>query len=307
MLGKRLSFMFIPGSHRQMRQFSISSGIIALGIFSVIFLIIINLILASSFFKSKYAANELDRLKQENKMLAHKYTELRQEIAQVNAIYGDLVKKEIVIRDIFSLPEISTDERRLGIGGPERKFLSNLSEPVKTALLAESELDALTRLARFEKEKYEEVYGTLAEKKSILDHTPSILPTAGYRTRGFGMKTDPFTGYRQFHGGIDIANKTGTPIFATADGVVRSVGNSGGLGKLITIDHGYGYKTRYGHLSAIKVQRGQKIQRGDLIGLMGSTGYSTGPHLHYEVLKEGKQVNPLEYILNDFSNSPDFP
>jgi len=98
---------------------------------------------------------------------------------------------------------------------------------------------------------------------------------------------------------IDIANHTGTPVIATADGVVRGAGRTTGMGKLVTVDHGYGFKTRYGHLSEIKVKNGQRVKRGDIIALMGSTDYSTGPHLHYEVIRNGKFMSPAKYILND--------
>jgi len=290
--------MLIPGSRDKLRQFSISYGFIISCAVIVVFLFIANIYLTNSYMKSRASAEEMTRLKVENELLTDKYAELKDEVTQISGVYNDLVEKEIVIRNIFGLPEISTDERQLGIGGPGNKVYKNLSMAVQMARSTEMEVDALLRLANFEKEKYNEVYDILAEKKSILDHTPSILPARGYRTRGFGMQSDPFTGYKRFHAGIDIGNKTGTPIYATADGVVQSTSRGSDLGKLITINHGYGYKTRYGHLSKIEVKRGQKVRRGDLIGLMGSTGYSTGPHLHYEVRKDGKAVNPLEYILN---------
>ncbi len=291
--------MLIPDSREKLRQFSISYGFIISCVAIIVFLFIANIYLTSSYMKSRTSADELTRLKVENQLLSDKYTELKDDVGKISGIYNDLVEKEIVIRNIFGLPEISNDERQLGIGGPETRVYKNLSMAVQLARSTEMEVDALLRLANFEKEKYDEVYDILAEKKSILDHTPSILPARGYRTRGFGMQLDPFTGYKRFHGGIDIGNKTGTPIYATADGVVQSVSVGSDLGMLITINHGYNYKTRYGHLSKIEVKRGQKVQRGDLIGLMGSTGYSTGPHLHYEVIKNGKQVNPLEFILNN--------
>ena len=113
------------------------------------------------------------------------------------------------------------------------------------------------------------------------------------------MKYDPFTGYKQMHRGIDIANHTGTPIIATADGVVKATQSSAGMGKFVVINHGYGFQTRYGHLSQIKVKAGQHVKRGDVIALMGSTGYSTGPHLHYEVIRNGNFLNPAKYILNE--------
>jgi len=298
MLRKKLRFLLIPGSRESTRQFSISYGFILACCVIIAFTFIANIFLTTSYVKSQLAANEAERLRTENELLAGKYNELNGKLNEISEIYDSLVEKEIVIRNIFNLPEISADERMLGVGGPERKIYERLSEPVKKAYSTETRVDGLLRLARFEKEKYHEAYNVLAEKRSILDHTPSILPTRGYRTSGFGMRVDPFTGYKQFHGGIDIANKMGSPIYATADGVVEFTGNVGDLGRLIKINHGYGYKTRYGHLSTIKVKRGQKVRRGDLIGLMGSSGYSTGPHLHYEIIKDGKKVNPLEYILN---------
>jgi len=291
--------MLIPGSREKTRQFSISYAFIIVCAAVIAFLFVADIFLSASFIKSQSAAAQIETLKAENEILAKKYEDLQGRIDEINSIYSDLVEKEIVIRNIFNLPEISLDERQLGIGGPDNSDIENLTPNVKQMFDTENDVDALLRLAKFENEKFEEVYGVLAEKRSILDHTPSIMPTRGYRTRGFGMKLDPFTGYKQFHAGIDIGNKTGTPIYATADGVVKFTGVSGGMGRLIKINHGYGYETRYGHLSKIKVKRGQKVRRGDLIGLMGSTGYSTGPHLHYEVVKNGKRINPLEYILNN--------
>jgi murein DD-endopeptidase MepM/ murein hydrolase activator NlpD len=299
MANEKLTVMLISGSRDQMRQFRISRYLILGIVAAVAVLFINNVLLTVSFFNSKSDAHEMARLRAENESLVAKYEELKGEVSEVNDIYAELVEKEIVIRNIFNLPEINTEERELGIGGPSAKSSEHFTEAVRLAHSTEKDIDALLRLAAFEKEKYEEVYGTLAEKKSILDHTPSIRPCRGLMTRGFGMKDDPFTGYKRFHGGIDIGNKTGTPIYAAADGVVRYTGRMGDLGLLIDINHGYNYRTRYGHLSKIKVKRGQKVRRGDLIGLMGSTGYSTGPHLHYEVIKNGKPENPLGYILNN--------
>jgi murein DD-endopeptidase MepM/ murein hydrolase activator NlpD len=298
MLNKKLSFMLIPGSRDKMRQFNISYAFIIACAVIIVFLFVANIFLTTSFVKSKADANKISVLESENSLLVNKYQDLNTQLQEINGMYDQLIKKEMVIRNIFNLPEINTEERQLGIGGPEREPDENLSQAIQLAQNTQVEIDALLRLARFENEKYEEIYDVLAEKKSILDHTPSILPTKGFRSRGFGMKLDPFTGYKRFHGGLDISNKTGTPVYATADGIVKYRGVAGDLGKMITINHGYGFQTRYGHLSKMKVKLGQKVRRGDLIGLMGSTGYSTGPHLHYEVLKNSKRVNPLEYILN---------
>lgn len=297
---KKLSILVIGGSRENTRQFQIPHRLIYSCLVLLAVLVASNIFLTFSYLKSKSDTRLIERLQSENNLLADKYEEIRGEVSQINLIYSDLVDKEIIIRNIFGLPEISSDERGLGIGGPSTKINPDkFSEAIRLAHSTEQDVEALLRLAKFEQVKYEEVFNTLAEKKSILDHTPSIMPARGQMSRGFGMKNDPFTGYQRFHSGIDIANRTGTPIYAAADGVVKVSGNMGDLGKLIEINHGYGYRTRYGHLSQIKVERGQQVRRGDLIGLMGSTGYSTGPHLHYEVIKNNRSINPLEYILNN--------
>jgi murein DD-endopeptidase MepM/ murein hydrolase activator NlpD len=295
---KRLSFMVIADSRDKLRRFRVSYGFILSAALILAFLVTSNFILITSFIGSQAAQLETNRLQNENRHLTEKYEELQQDMKEVSDNYRSLVEKEIAIRDIFNLPEISTDERQLGIGGPDNMPYDQFSKALRIAHSTEKEIDALVRLSNFEQEKYEEVYELLQEKKDLLDHTPSILPARGYHTRGFGMKLDPFTGYKQFHGGLDIANKSGTQIYATADGVIKSTGYADGLGKFIVIDHGYGYMTKYGHLSKIKVNRGQRVRRGDLIGLMGNTGYSTGPHLHYEVVKNNMRDDPLKYILN---------
>jgi len=141
------------------------------------------------------------------------------------------------------------------------------------------------------------VYDKIQSKKNILDHTPSIKPCEGFISSGMGMRKDPFTGLMANHKGLDISNRKGTAVYATADGKVIRCGWDRGMGNFIVIDHGYNLKTYYGHLSLLKVKKGQKVSRMDVIGLMGSTGRSTGPHLHYEVRKYNRPVNPREYFV----------
>jgi murein DD-endopeptidase MepM/ murein hydrolase activator NlpD len=291
--------MLITDSRNKLRQFQVSyRPILGIAIIAA-FLFISNILLTTSFVKSQVAGSEIERLKSENSILSRKFQDVQSKLGQISTIYDDLVKKEVIIRNMFNLPEIGAEERQLGIGGPENLVFKTFSQAVELANSSSSEVEALLRLAHFEKEKYQEVYGVLTEKKSLLDHTPSISPTVGYQIRGFGMKTDPFTGVLRFHGGIDISNRTGTPIYATADGIVKIAAfDKGGLGNMITIDHGNGVLTRYGHMSKLKATIGQKVKRGTLIGYMGSTGYSTGPHLHYEVIKDNKPVNPLNFIIS---------
>jgi murein DD-endopeptidase MepM/ murein hydrolase activator NlpD len=262
-------------------------------------LLVANLFLSAEFFTTKVDQAELERLRFENQHLEEKYEQLRWNLAEVSDRYDELVRKETEIRSIFGLSEIDEEERQLGIGGPVAYNPTELTQFEQDAMATEVEVDRILRLSRFELEKYDEVEQSLLKVKDRLNHTPSVWPTKGWVSRGYGMKHDPFTGYKQMHRGMDIANRTGTPIIATADGVVKGVHNDNMMGKYIVIDHGYGFKSRYGHLSKVKVNRGQKVKRGDVIALMGSTGYSTGPHLHYEVIRNSKFYNPTKYILND--------
>jgi murein DD-endopeptidase MepM/ murein hydrolase activator NlpD len=255
--------------------------------------------LVSSSISTQVDEAELARLQDENEQLAQKYEELRWNLAEADSRYSDLIQKEIALRQVFGLPEIDPEERQLGIGGPGSLPAHNLTEVEQLALNTEVEVDRLLRLSSFELEKYAEVEAGLNDLTDRLQHTPSIWPTQGWQSRGFGMKDDPFTGYRRLHRGIDISNNMGTPIIAPADGRVKSVMTDRGMGKMIVIDHGFGFVTRYGHLSQIDVKRGEHVARGQVIGKMGSTGYSTGPHLHYEVWRNGKVLNPQEYILNE--------
>ena len=140
----------------------------------------------------------------------------------------------------------------------------------------------------------------MVSQEERLSSTPTIAPVIGVITDGFGTRRDPFTGRRAYHHGLDLSARRGTPIVAPADGVVVFAGRKGGMGRMLRISHGFGYQTVYGHLDKILVEPGQDVHRGDEIGLVGNTGRSTGPHLHYEVLKDGRYVNPLYYILNAF-------
>ena len=144
-----------------------------------------------------------------------------------------------------------------------------------------------------------DLWETLSERQTLLAATPNIRPTKGWYSSKFGYRISPFTGKATMHAGLDIAAALGTPIYAPADGIVSYAGFDDGFGKLISIDHGYGLMTRYGHCAQIYVQVGQKISRWDVIGSVGSTGRSTAPHLHYEVRLNDAPKNPLNFVLDE--------
>ncbi len=296
---KKLTFLLIPDSSGSPKQVSVSVTLIYSLLAALLLLIITTFFLSSHFFSYEVAQEELTRLRGENQQLSEKFEQMRWNLAEVEDRYTELVSREVRVRSLFDLPEIPGEERQLGIGGPEPAVLSNFSESEKEAFITELEVDRLLRLSQFELENYQTVENSLVDIKDRLRHTPSIWPSTGWVSRGYGMKYDPFTGYRQMHRGLDIANHMNTPIIATADGRVVLISTASELGKCITLDHGYGYRTRYGHMAQLLVKNGQSVKRGDVIGLMGSTGYSTGPHLHYEIFRNGQFHDPEGYILND--------
>ena len=299
MFKKKLTFLVVPDSSEVSRQLSVRVWYLWAGLGLATILLFACFFLASEYIQTQIADAELVKLQRENQELSQKYEDIRWTLVETDNRYNELVGKEIALRQVFGLPEINLEERQLGIGGPGGMSVASLSETEQIAYATETEVDRLLRLSSFELEKYAELEAGLNELKDRLDHTPSIWPTKGWLSRGYGMKNDPFTGYRRLHRGMDISNNTGTPIIAPADGRVKAVMTDRGMGKMIVIDHGYGFITRYGHLSEIGVKRGQKLVRGDVIAKMGSTGYSTGPHLHYEIWKHGKVLNPQGYILNE--------
>lgn len=145
---------------------------------------------------------------------------------------------------------------------------------------------------------FESLIKSLKSKRNLLAATPSLRPTQGWFSSDFGYRVSPFTGRKEFHKGLDIATRKGTPIIAPADGVVTYSGKKWLIGNMITIDHGYGMVTRYGHISKLIKKKGNHVKRGEVIALVGTTGRSTGPHLHYEVRLNGVPVNPIKYILD---------
>ena len=299
MAKKNVTLMVVPDSNGISRQVSLPVYLIWSSVAGVIGLIFASFFLSAQFFSDRVAESELEALRAENIEIQEQYEELRWYISEVENRYDVLVEKETKIRSLFDLPEIPIEERQLGIGGPSSPAFSNLTIAQQTAAVSESSVDRLLKLSEFELNKYSEVENSLEKFQTRLRHTPSIWPTTGWTSRGFGMKHDPFTGMKQFHRGIDVASRMGTPVIATADGRIKMAGKNGGMGKTIVIDHGYGFVSRYAHLSKYEVKRGQRVKRGDVIALMGSTGYSTGPHLHYEVIRNGKSINPFQYILNE--------
>lgn len=291
------SVLIIPHHKGKIFQKKISALFLCFLSFSFVLLLLLNLLSSFGFLGEVLDRVKLSQLERENKFLESKLVDLNSVILNLKDQMANLIEKEENVRMVFGLPEVDAQLREVGVGGPMPSQFSDQSPTVKQAQQAEVELDKLLRQVRFERESFNQIYSDLSNKKTILDQTPSICPTAGYLSRGFGIKIDPFTGTRQPHLGLDLAADPGTPVYAAADGKVSSVEWDPGLGRMIRITHLSGYTTIYAHLSLVKVKIGQHVKRGEMIGAVGNTGYSTGPHLHYEVHFQGQPKNPLNYIL----------
>ena len=221
------------------------------------------------------------------------------------ALSGLQMRNDDIYRSIFGMDEIPDAVRHAGFGGENRyAYLDGLGSNslLKTTTLR---LDRMTKELYIESKSFDEV-ATLSKRAgdmaSCIPAIPPIEPKAGeYRlTSSFGYRSDPLSGRTAFHAGQDFAMKPGHPVYSTGDGKVEQVQfNFFGYGNVVTIDHGFGYKTRYAHMKSINVAEGMEVKRGDCIGESGNSGKSTGPHLHYEVIYRGQAVNPMNFMDMD--------
>jgi len=195
-----------------------------------------------------------------------------------------------------SMDKLPAIVKSRAMGGPTASttlalVTSGLGSPENTFGLLKDLLSGL-------EDRLQTVSTDVDKRNQLAAATPSIWPTHGWLSSSMGNRADPFTGEKDFHPGLDISADKGDPVYATADGKVVNASAAGNYGNLVILDHGYGLETRYGHLSAFKVELGQTVKRGDLVGLVGSTGRATSSHLHYEVRANGRILNPLQLLLN---------
>lgn len=241
--------------------------------------------------------------RRENRGLLMKVQFLNKFIDQENSKINDLITFEDNIRLQYGLESISEDVRMAGVGGrpsPAELLLSNMLDPVliKAESVRES-LSVMLRKAELQDSTLTRVSDNVTSIHKKWSQRPSIWPTEGRITSPFGNRFHPILGQTMFHDGIDVANRVGTPVHATADGIVKFVGMRDYYGKVVMLNHSDSdCETVYAHLNQSLVSSGQFVRRGDLVGYMGNSGRSTGPHLHYEVRANGnKPINPMNYIL----------
>lgn len=246
-------------------------------------------------------------LRNEVKEMEFYYKKLSKDVTKLNGILNNIEHRDDdIYRVVLGAEPIEKSVRDAGIGGADRYADikdKNIDHEDLVVMLNER-VDLLRRKIYIESKSQDEVVKLAENKEKLFAAIPAIQPISNKQlvalASGFGWRTHPIYKVKKMHTGIDFAAAIGTPIYATADGTVANVEvKFSGYGKMVEIDHGFGYRTRYAHMHEFNVRQGQRIKRGDLIGYVGNTGLSTAPHLHYEVSINGSQVDPVHYFYND--------
>ncbi|GLB47672.1 M23 family metallopeptidase [Neptunitalea lumnitzerae] len=246
-------------------------------------------------------------LERENKQLKLNFQLLNKDMSQLEEVVSYLEDKDNnIYRVYFEADPIPDNQRTAGFGGVNR--YSNLEGYDNSEMIIEARtrMDILKKRISIQSKSLDEIVHLAEDKEEFLEKIPAIQPVRNEDLKrmasGYGWRSDPFTKARKFHYGMDFSAKTGTPIYATGDGVVARADNRAtGFGNHIRIDHGYGYLSIYAHLSKYNVRKGQKVKRGDIIGYVGNTGRSRGPHLHYEVWKDDERINPMNFYYGSLT------
>ncbi len=250
---------------------------------------------------------KIKQLKREHQEIVLKYEMLKKQLDHVYISLKDIQQRDDqVFRPIFELDPIPSSIREAGFGGINRyDEYENLQESDLVIDVSQM-IDKITKQVYVQSKSYDKIIELSKNKDDMISRLPAIQPIAikdlGRISSYYGWRIDPFNKRYKFHDGMDFTGPIGTEIYATGDGTVEYAKYSRyGYGNDILIDHGFGYKTRYAHLDKILVKKGQKVKRGEVIGYLGNTGRSTGPHLHYEVMKNRKALNPINFYFNDIN------
>jgi murein DD-endopeptidase MepM/ murein hydrolase activator NlpD len=274
------TIIFVPHAKARFRKLTVSTRTLALSAAGAVLLGVCAVGFGWGYLASVGRDREYRQMIAENSRLKSSTAALRQKLEGISRTMGEIESRTRRLAVVAGL----SDAGRSGVGGPMVPSSSGAADLARWTGALDSRLS--------------EIEIQLDRRSTITSSTPTVAPVRGILNSGFGSRIDPFTGAGAFHPGLDISTRRHEPVLATAAGVVVRSGWAGDYGKLVEISHGTGYSTLYGHLDSILVRDGQRVQRGERVGLVGSTGRSTGPHLHYEVRRGDRTLNPLEYILD---------
>ncbi|MGQ9798139.1 MAG: peptidoglycan DD-metalloendopeptidase family protein [Ignavibacterium sp.] len=274
----------------------------------ITFVIVSSIILSSLLFGSYYLlftlfnSNDKTQLKQENTILKEQIKNLTAQYASIKDELEYLTEVSSNLRKLTNLTPLTSDDipgTGGNIFGDEISMLTSRDKDISNSLKI---IESLISKFELEKKEYERITEKLKENSAFYESLPAIIPTTGsYSIGDFGMRLHPILKVMKMHEGMDILTDIGSPVFAPGNGKITYVGLRGGYGLTVEIEHGFGYKTIYAHLSKSLVKEGQIVKRGDRIALTGNSGLSTGPHLHYEVRYNGIPQNPINYFFEDFN------
>lgn len=297
----KITVLIIPQGQRSVRELKVSVGLIV----AIAFLLLVGFV-ATGYLGSQYVAHRknlvaLAELQEVHRTQGESLYALAEKVSYFEKKIAELNSFDRKIRIISNLDVAEEDESFFGVGGSALEEDGTVARLLETQQLLIDEIhrdiDQLLEESTAQERSFRELVDYLKTQKSVLARTPSIWPVVGWVTSEFGKRKSPFTDRTEFHNGIDIAAPHGRNVLAPADGVVKVVTTDRYMGKLVWIDHGDEVMTCYGHLRSQSVKVGQQVKRGDLIGTVGSTGRSTGPHLHYGVQVKGEYVNPRRYLF----------
>ncbi len=273
------TIIFVPHAKARFRKLTVSSRFLASSAVASMLVLTCAIAFGWAFFSSARRDRQYRLALAENARLKSSTGDLARQLDRLSRQLNEFDSRTRRLAIVAGLAEGGRD----GLGGPGAADSSGLDPSGRSAAIS-------SRLSALESQ--------FAKRSAIVSSTPTVAPVRGLLNSGFGSRKDPFTGEGSFHPGLDISTRRHEPVLATAAGVVLKSGWSGDYGKAVEIAHATGYTTIYGHLDTILVREGQRVRRGERVGLVGSTGRSTGPHLHYEVRQGGHILNPLEYILD---------
>jgi hypothetical protein len=306
MARRNWTILVISDDETRVRQFVCSRNLVQISIACALLLISVLTSLAAGFFVKDNQRMRAESAEASNRLLRAEVETIRGTIETFRSTLLDLTQRDEHYRLLAGLDPLDEDVRRAGIGGPGLETLQSnrlwRTDPElgSVTFAAAYDLNELVRRARVLTASWTEATESLAAGNERLAATPSIMPTRGRISSRFSAsRIHPILSHARAHTGIDITAPRGTPILATANGRVVEVGHKGNYGQTVVIDHGYGYRTLYAHASRTMVRQGQRVVRGQKIAEVGSTGLTVGPHLHYEVLVNGRPVNPLNYVLDE--------
>jgi len=293
---KFYTIMIVPHAAAKFRRVKVSKNfLVAAGcVLGLVFTA--GLMFPHYLLRSSQLTANLQRLAQENSELKRTNEKFDESLADLRSRLAEFETKATKFAMMASVEDSSAQQLAAGGSSFDLKGLS----PKASQAVIEAEIGTLKERSGALQDTFRVLDVAFQKQALLLSSTPSIYPVHGLLGNGYGWRRDPFTGMRDFHQGLDLVAPLGTKVVAPADGIVTKIGPSGGFGNSVFISHGYGIITRYGHLANYNVKVGQRVKRGDVIASVGSTGRSTGPHLHYELLVHQRNVDPIKYILEEY-------